>query len=122
MFDFDVKELSELKAARDMLRSLEKKTVEPLTEELMLALVKSFKDTMKFFKPEEGPNFIFEKPCYGACGCIGPQDNEPYCNCIMMSLRYEYCYDLALRLIEDGEEVPWSYDEYNTLCLIAMGR
>ena len=86
--------LLQLKLAADFIRSKELPNVEPLTEGLLNQLVGY---TIKVCTTDDYSE-LFEKPSLGACGCMGPKDGNPFCNCLMRNYIYEYRYDIALRI------------------------
>jgi hypothetical protein len=93
-------ELLQAKELTDKLRQLEKPNVKQLTPELLVNLCDNFIRGLEFFN---NPDELFEKPFSGACGCMGPQDGDLFCGCVMRNLQYEYRYDIALKLVEDLE-------------------
>lgn len=98
-FKYDQEQLQELKALTDTIRLMEGLKVEPLTPELLTALVKRFENGIIHW-PNSNPDQLFEQPFSGACGCLGPHDGEPFCGCTMQQLQYQYRYDIALALVD----------------------
>lgn len=95
MFEYTLEELQKLKISTDILRDLEGRCENVLTDKLLDQLVKR---SSKIYKDE--PNRLFEPTDCSLCGCMGPQNGEIYCPCRMSNLRYEYRYDIALKLVE----------------------
>ena len=108
MFRFTLDELNKLKAHTDLSHELEGTKRQPLTEDLLNQLVSRFVFLVQVC-PDYEDNAIFEQPTMSACGCMGPQDGETFCNCTMVQLRYAYRYDLALKLVELG--IVQAYDK-----------
>jgi hypothetical protein len=97
-------ELFQLKTMADTLREVEQiENKYPLTPELLASLVQDFKDDLKFMSPSlDKFQVLMQRPAIHPCGCMGPQDGQPYCGCEMRELRYTYRYDIALVLLEEG--------------------
>lgn len=99
-------ELFKLKSMADALREVEEKENKyPLTDELLKALIRYYKNSFAF-KQKQSDNvdsfqLLFQRPYLSACGCTGPRDGDPLCGCIMDELRYLYRYDIALALSEE---------------------
>ncbi len=103
-------ELFKLKSMADALREVEEKeNKHPLTDELLKALIRYYKNSFAF-EQKHGDNVqekidsfesLFQRPYSSACGCIGPRDGDPLCGCVMDELRYLYRYDIALALSEE---------------------
>lgn len=102
-------EFFKLKTMADTLREVELKENEhPLTDELLEALVKYYKRSVIFKQnigyPQEkidSYEYLLSAPFIDACGCRGPQGDDPYCGCTMRELQYLYRYDIALVLLEE---------------------
>lgn len=107
MFTASKEELTRLSLLNAELRAAENPTLDPLTPELLEALIRNVNSSWQFVKryngPQEKPTFeetVFSKAASDACGCTGPRDGDPYCGCLMSHYRYEYRYEIALALIE----------------------
>lgn len=113
-FPITAQKIQELSWANILLREMEERNLEPLTEELLGHLVRNVISSAIYRAvSEESPNaligeWLFDKPYSSACGCMGPQDGNPFCGCTMSFLRYEYRYEIALELINNLEK----YDQY----------
>lgn len=94
-------ELLQLKNLADKLRLAEGRSTYPLTEELLRQLTQRVIESRKHF-PNSTINSIFDEAWTDACGCLGPRDDELFCGCRMIHLIYEYRYDVALELINQG--------------------
>ena len=88
MFKYTKEELERLKHASDEFRNDRN-----LDDILMSALLKRIENY-------DNLDIIFDKFKPSLCGCIGPTNNEPYCNCTMERLRYVYRYDIALEYLK----------------------
>lgn len=91
------------------LRAFENPKLDPLTPELLAALIRNVNSNWQFIKhysgPQQKPTFeetLFRQSISSFCGCIGPIDGDPYCGCLMSQYRYEYRYEIALSLIEQN--------------------
>lgn len=113
-FPITTQKIQELSQANILLREMEKRGLEPLTDELLGHLVRNvIQSAIWRAVREESPNaligeWLFDKHYSSACGCMGPQDGNPFCNCTMSYLRHEYRYEIALELINNIEK----YDQY----------
>lgn len=117
MFKYTREQLLDLKKAADTLRKAEKSNIEPLTEELYQQLkariINSLKlceqpDTIlnnpfiiKYQQDKTIDDILFDPWQPNLCGCLGPIADELYCSCKMNMLKYEYRYDIALKLLEE---------------------
>jgi hypothetical protein len=107
MFEYTIEELYALKKSTDILRELEDLNVQPLTGTLLDYLVfriQAYKKRANGFNT----NQVFEKHLDSLCGCMGPMNGEPFCNCAMNRLRYEYRYDVAIALVNSRDFEPYT--------------
>lgn len=98
---FKPNEIVVLKHITDAVRMMEKPETAELTPELLKQLCNRFLQNLEYFSTDGNADSLFEKPYANACGCMGPQNGEMYCNCEMSSLQYEYRYDIALKIISE---------------------
>lgn len=105
MFKYTKEQLIERKKAADLLNE---STIE-LTDELLYQLESRFWSNKKYLDNlqektqkvvQNSADYLFESPCVGACGCLGPQYGELYCSCTMTNLQYRYRYDIALSVLD----------------------
>lgn len=107
MFKYNNKQLHELKHHVDYIREIEQYNVEPLTEQLLDQLVNrvyryfQYNNSLPVHNRKTIDQLLFDKPYTGACGCLGPKDNELFCGCKMSNLLYEYRYDVAIYIDEN---------------------
>lgn len=90
-----IEQLTALKHAKDFLAEAEGSTAE-LTPELLEAL---YRRIMSPWYDVENDLLTYTNHS-GACGCVGPQDGEPFCNCTMSHLMERFKYDVALLVKE----------------------
>lgn len=93
--DARVEQLTALKHAKDFLSEAEGNTSE-LTPDLLEALYKRV--TSQWFNIDT--ELLTYEHFSSACGCMGPQDDEPFCNCTMGYLLERFKYDVALLVKE----------------------
>lgn len=60
----------------------------------LLALTRFY---LNGFNTDEG---LFEKPCIGLCGCLGPLNGDPECACKMRRNVYQYRYHIARDILK----------------------
>lgn len=93
--DTRVEQLTALKHAKDFLAEAEGFETE-LTPELLEALYK--RATSPWFNVED--DLLTYEHYSHACGCMGPQNDEPFCDCTMSYLLKRFKYDVALLVKE----------------------
>jgi hypothetical protein len=90
----------ELKELNDKMRILEERSPTELTPLLLRQLVNYVSYPWYTDNNFEG---LLMDHYPSACGCMGPQNGNPFCSCIMDGLRYEYRYDIILAILAPGE-------------------
>lgn len=90
----------ELKELNDKMRTLEGRSPTELTPTLLRQLVNYV--SRPFYTDNNFEGLLMEN-YPSACGCMGPQNGNPFCGCAMSTLRYEYRYDILLAILSPGE-------------------
>jgi len=101
MFRYTLEELIKLQGTIALLRSMEDDDNDPVDPDLLPFLVGYVAEDMRYRGYKE-PDLLFEQPFTSACGCMGPQDGYPLCNCAMRRKVHYYRYEIAIKLVELG--------------------
>lgn len=99
-FKMTIQHYQKLKELTDELRITEGRTPTKLTPTLLKQLVNFVSHPWYTDNNFEG---LLTETYPHACGCIGPQNGDPFCGCAMSNLRYEYRYDILLAILSPGE-------------------
>ena len=93
-------ELIKLKNAAELIRASENSIHCELANELLNHLIARFKSGVEWSIKSKLKFDWFSEPYTDACGCTGPRNGEPFCNCTMVRLCYIYRFDVALAILE----------------------
>lgn len=80
---------------------------EPISDEnlqYLLAVWKSMNNAADVTLEDTIPSLLRYKNSPYACGCLGAQNGAPWCPCDTFSKLETYRFDLALHVLENGNE------------------
>jgi hypothetical protein len=103
--DMSRDEILKLVEANTLIQEILHGQMEPLTDALRNGLMNMISN---FFIRRENKAMSIRELCFftnspSACGCMGPQDGDPFCRCIMWAKLEQYKYDMALYIIDNME-------------------